>query len=119
MRDYRISIKDILDAMDKIEQFTLGMSYDDFCLDEKTISAVRDKLIIIGEAVKQVPTPVREQYPSIDWKTMAGMRDILTHAYFRTDCALLYQTITKRMREERALLWGVYQAMIERPGSEA
>lgn len=69
------------------------------------------KLIIIGEAVKQIPGPIREQYPAIDWKAMAGMRDILTHAYFRTDCALLYHTITKRMREERTLLREVYQEM--------
>jgi len=42
MRDYKVSVKDILDAMDKIEQFIRGMSYDEFCQDEKTISAVRD-----------------------------------------------------------------------------
>ena len=55
MRDYRIYVHDIIDAMEKIETFTRGMSFEEFSSDEKTIGAVRDKLIIIGEAAKNIP----------------------------------------------------------------
>ena len=55
MRDSGIYITDILDTMEKIGHFIGDMSYEQFCSDDKTISAVRDKLIIIGEAVKIFP----------------------------------------------------------------
>ena len=53
MRSVLIYLKDILDAMDKIQEFTAGMSLEEFSGDERTISAVRDKFTILGESVKK------------------------------------------------------------------
>jgi uncharacterized protein with HEPN domain len=92
MRDYLLYIKDILDAMNLVEEFLDDMPYDIFIADKKTISAVRDQLVIIGEGIKNIPDSVKLHYPEIPWKEIAGMRDILTHAYFRTDLELLYTT---------------------------
>ncbi|MGH7441809.1 MAG: HepT-like ribonuclease domain-containing protein, partial [bacterium] len=51
------------------------------------------KLLVIGEAAKNIPEPMKEQYPDIPWKRMAGMRDRLIHAYFGMDAQLIWQTI--------------------------
>lgn len=102
-----IYLQDILDAMDKIQEFTAGMSLEEFSNDDKTVRAVRDKFTIIGEAVKNIPDEVRLQYPAIAWKDMAGMRDILTHAYYRTDLDLLYTASMKRIPVERELIFWV------------
>jgi|SRR5271157_5427675 len=104
MRDSGIYLTDILDAMEKIGLFVQDMSCEQFSSDEKTISAVRDKLIIIGEAAKNVPEKVRNAHPDIAWKEMAGMRDILTHAYFRTDLKMLYRTATDRIPPQKTLI---------------
>ncbi|MCX6685640.1 MAG: DUF86 domain-containing protein [Methanoregula sp.] len=95
MRSLLIYLGDMFDAMDKIQKLTGGMSIEEFSNDEKTISAVRDKFSILGEAVKNIPDDIRRKYPEIAWKDMAGIRDILTHAYYRTDLNLLY---TARIR---------------------
>jgi uncharacterized protein with HEPN domain len=46
----------------------------------------------MGEASKNVPDEVREQYPEIPWVEMAGMRDKLIHGYFGVDLQIIYKT---------------------------
>ena len=99
MRDYRIYLKDIVAAMDSIERFIAGMKFETFQADDKTASAVMRKLEIIGEAVKQVPEDVRQKYPHVPWREMAGMRDKLIHFYFGVDYSLVWRAVTERVPE--------------------
>lgn len=75
-------IEDIIEAMDDAMSFVEGMEYDDFIKDRKTIYAVIRTIEIIGEAVKKIPDRVKNRYPEIPWRDMAGMRDKLIHEYF-------------------------------------
>lgn len=93
MRDISLYLQDILGAMVAIEQFVEGISFDEFKTDDKTSSAVIRKLEIIGEAAKQIPEEIRNKYPLIPWKEMAGMRDRLIHFYFGIKYELVWQTI--------------------------
>lgn len=73
-RDYKLFIKDIISAIESIEVFVDDMSFDDFIVDDKTSSAVIRKFEIIGEATKDIPDWIKEEYPEIPWEKMAGMR---------------------------------------------
>lgn len=97
MRDCKLYLKDILEAMEAIEKFMEGVDFDKFQIDDKTSSAVVRKLEIIGEAAKQVPDYITQRYPEIPWKEMAGMRDRLTHFYFGIDYKLVWITIKERI----------------------
>jgi len=91
-RDYKLFLQDILEAAQHVEEFVKDMGFDDFGQDEKTSSAVIRKLEVIGEAVKNIPTGIRNAYPHVKWKDFAGMRDRLIHGYFGVDLNLVWNT---------------------------
>ena len=90
MRDYKLYLKDILTASNAILHFIDGMDFEQFCDDDKTVSAVIKKLEIIGEAAKKIPPEITLSSLEIPWKEMAGMRDILIHSYFGTEFAAVW-----------------------------
>jgi uncharacterized protein with HEPN domain len=86
-------IQDILNSCEKCLAFTKGMNFENFELDEKTISATQHQILIIGEATKRLSAEYRSQHSHIPWKAMAGMRDILIHAYENADLEEIWKTI--------------------------
>lgn len=93
MRDARLYLKDILEAMEAIEKFVEEVNFEDFKKDDMRTSAVIRKFEIIGEAAKNVPANIKQKYSAIPWKDMAGMRDRLIHFYFGIKHELVWDTI--------------------------
>jgi uncharacterized protein with HEPN domain len=79
------SLLDILEAAKLVRQFVEGMSREAFDDDAKTQAAVVRQIEIVGEATKRVSAAFRSTHLDIPWKKMAGMRDVLIHAYDEVD----------------------------------
>lgn len=86
---------DIVRAAQLIQLFTAGMQKDEFLTDLRTRSAVLHQLTIIGEAVKRLSRPFRDQHPILPWSLMAGMRDHLIHGYDAADLDEVWTTVTR------------------------
>lgn len=107
-RDSRIYLEDILDATRKITAYTGSLSKSAFLEDEKTIDAVVRNLEVIGEAVKKLPENLRERHSAVEWKKIAGLRDILIHEYFGLDAEIVWDIVQNKVpaldREVRTML---------------
>lgn len=96
-RDSRVYLEDIVTAAERISAYVAGHTRESFAADAKTIDAVVRNLEIVGEAVKQVPAEIRQQAPDIEWLKIAGLRDILIHAYFNVDLEIVWDVVTNKL----------------------
>ena len=94
-RNWKIRIQDILKCIARIQEYTSGLSLDDFQKDTLTIDAVIRNLEIIGEAASHIPIEIQQKYPDLAWFEMRGMRNIMAHEYFGVSISIIWQTIKR------------------------
>lgn len=107
-RTDREFLSDILEAIRRVQAYTAGMTFEAFLLDTKTQDAVVRDLEIIGEAARRLSDEVHKRYPTVPWKSMAGMRDRLIHHYFGISLDVVWEIVSVELGEvavqlERAL----------------
>ncbi|MEA2046305.1 MAG: DUF86 domain-containing protein [Euryarchaeota archaeon] len=95
MKDDTVYLNHILDAIDLIDEYLREVGYDEFMNNRMFQDAVIREIEIIGEATKNLSLVVRNEYPNIPWKKIAGMRDKLIHGYFGVDPDAVWETARK------------------------
>ena len=107
-RDFRLYCEDILDSSNAVLEFVNGLSFEDFCKDRKTYSAVVREFEIIGEAVGKLPDELKQRRPDIEWQDIKDFRNLLAHEYFGVDLEIVWKII---MDDLPVLLAGIKEIM--------
>jgi uncharacterized protein with HEPN domain len=91
-------LADIAEAINRIRGYVGDL--ESASIDSPIVAdAVVYNLLVIGEAVKDLGEDVRAKEPTIPWSDIAGMRDLLTHEYFRVDPRIVERTVRKDVVE--------------------
>lgn len=90
-------LRHILDEIAYLEKQSADLRCGDFLVDETLKRAFTRSLEVIGEATKSIPDPLRKQFPKIEWRAMAGMRDRLIHGYFSVDYEIVWDVVRNKL----------------------
>ena len=96
-KDPNVFLEHIIESIELIEEYTDGASLNDFMISTRLQDLVLRRLEIIGEAVKYLPDDFREKNSKIEWKKIAGMRDIIIHQYFGVDLKLTWNVVQNEL----------------------
>ncbi len=96
-RDLRLFVEDMLDSASTIIEWTSPLSADQFFTDRKTYDAVLRNLTVMGEAAKQVPGEVRDAFPEVPWRAIAGFRDLAMHSYFGLSQHIVWSIVSETL----------------------
>jgi uncharacterized protein with HEPN domain len=110
-RDPRILLEDILESIERIEEYVSGLSVQTFDQDSKSQDAVLLRFQVIGQAVKGLPQSFRASHPEVSWREVAATRDVIVHEYFRVDFALVWDMISNDIPSLKANVMRILDEM--------
>lgn len=113
-RPWSFRIKDILEAIERIQEFTDGMSFIEFDNNRMALDAVIRNFEIIGEAGNNIPISIQNQYLQIPWKQIISMRNSLIHEYFGTDNSIIWDTIQLHLPKLKSQLLLILETSTEK-----
>lgn len=92
-RNPNLYLVDILESGNAILEFTRGMSFEEFCIDRKTCSAVIREFEVIGEAVGKLPDELKNRHRDVEWQDVKDFRNLLIHEYFGVDLGIVWKVV--------------------------
>lgn len=92
-RDWKLYLRDIIAECRNIRKFTDNVTFEEFTENTEKVYATAKAFENIGEAVKQIPKEIKEEFNTVPWSEVAKMRDVLTHHYFGLDDKVLWDTL--------------------------
>lgn len=96
-RRFDFYLKDILDAIDHIQDYTSELSFEDFTGENITIDAVLRNLEVIGEAASQVPAEIKEKYKNTPWRDIQDFRIVVAHHYWKVNQKMVWDIVENKL----------------------
>ena len=110
MRSDREKLYDILEAIDRIERYTV-QGRQAFEANELIQFWFVQNLQVIGEAARSLSAYTRTQHPEVPWSKIIGMRNVLTHNYFEIDLDIVWVAIVDDIPALRLKVDAILQAL--------
>ena len=96
-RSWNLCSSGIVESAKRVRRYTQELDLESFVKNEMVYDAVVRNLETIGEAAKKTPPEIRGRYPQVAWRRIAGLRDVLAHAYFGLDDETLWKIVQEKV----------------------
>jgi uncharacterized protein with HEPN domain len=96
-RVWKLLFEDIIDSINKIEEYTTDLTFNDFEDNNLVIDAVVRNIEIIGEASKNIPNEIQKLFKDIPWQKLRGIRNRIVHDYFNVDREIIWFIVTNEL----------------------
>jgi len=113
MREDRERLKDILEAITKIEKYA-ARGENIFKRNELVQNWIIHHIQIIGEAAWALSDKFRMENSQVSWSEIIGMRHILVHNYFGVDTDIVWSVVRKDLPKLKRQVKTVLRKMMEK-----
>jgi uncharacterized protein with HEPN domain len=96
-RDYKLYLEDILGAIEKIEEYSKDVSFVELNENQLLLDAILYNLQIIGEAAKHISDDIKKKHPDVEWRKIAGLRDIVAHEYIGISLEIVWDILQNKL----------------------
>jgi uncharacterized protein with HEPN domain len=110
-RNDAVYLQHLLDAVERIEQYTAGMTEQQFLQNTLVQDAVVRQLEIIGEASRNLSDELRQKHSQVPWTKIVGMRNRIVHAYFDVDLTIVWEVIQRDLPDLKAQVHLILQTL--------
>jgi uncharacterized protein with HEPN domain len=98
--------EDIAAAIERCRAYRDHLNSEDSTLADMAFDAILRNLAVIGEAVKALPDEAIASIPEVPWASIAGLRNVVVHEYFRVDPALISDIVDNHLAQLAAAIDG-------------
>lgn len=106
-RKFDLYLADIIEAIDRLEEYTCDVDFDAFTKKKMVVDAVLRNLEIIGEAASQVPEEVKQKHGDIPWRDIQDFRIVVAHHYWRMNLERVWDIVQHKLSSLREQVQGV------------
>ena len=92
--DPAVTLRQMVDFIAEAQEMVKGRTLDVIVEDPILLRAFERVMELVGESAKRLPLSLREQYPDVPWRKIAGMRDVISHAYEDLTYEILWDALT-------------------------
>lgn len=110
MRDDRVYLIHICECIERIERYTEG-GRDDFFTDDKTQDAVLRNLHTLSESTQRLSQDLKTSHPEVDWRGIAGFRNILVHDYLGINLVRVWEVVERHLPNLKGKIFDIMQEL--------
>ena len=97
-------IEHMLETVDSLRQFSANLTESEYAASLEKQYAVKFAFVMLGEDAARISEAIQSKHPEIPWREIKGLRNIVAHAYDKTDNEIIWGTVTNDIEPLRQSL---------------